>query len=93
MYYIYTQSRSDHRRGFTGTLLRAEIRTRSGHDNRTLVRLIDVHQASQRLGLPTISLELATKTGLIAHYLIEGQIRFDPAELTRWVRMHRIDEL
>jgi hypothetical protein len=92
MYRIYRQSRSDHPRTFTGTLLRAEIRTRSGHDNRTLIRLIDIQQASQQLRLPTASLQLAAKHGLLPHYTIDGHLRFDPAELTRWVREHRIDE-
>jgi hypothetical protein len=29
---------------------------------------------------------------LIPHYRIAGQISFDPVELDRWVRKHRIDE-
>ncbi|MGH2833115.1 MAG: hypothetical protein ACRDK2_10105 [Solirubrobacteraceae bacterium] len=91
MHRIYTQSRSNHRRGFTGTLLRTEIRSRGGHDNRTLVRLIDVNQASQQLGLSTTSLELGAKNSLIPHYFIDGQLRFDPVELGRWVREHHFD--
>jgi hypothetical protein len=87
------QSRSDHRRGFTGTLLRSEIRTRGGHDNRTLIRLIHATQASQQLGLSTISLELGAKHGLIPHYVIQGQLHFEPAELNRWIRQHHIDIL
>jgi hypothetical protein len=92
MYSIYRQSRSNHRRGFTGTLLRSEFRTRSGHDNRTLIRLIDLDQASQQLQLPVSTLQLAVDEGFIPHYNIHGYLRFDPAELSRWVRTHRIDE-
>jgi hypothetical protein len=91
MHYIYPQSRSDHRRGFTGTLLRSEIRTRGGHDNRTLIRLIDATRASQLLGLSEMSLELAAKQGLIPHYAIQGQLYFEPAELNRWIRQHHFD--
>lgn len=90
---IYTQSRSDHRRGFTGTLLRSEIRTRTGHDNRPLIRLINVTQASQLLGLSKLSLELGAHNGLIPHYLIGGQLRFEAAELNRWIRRHHFDIL
>ena len=93
MYYIYAQSRSDHRRGFTGTLLRSEIRTRGGHDNRTLIRLIDISKASQLLGLSEMSLELAAKHGLIPHYNIQGQLYFEPAEMNRWIRQHHFDIL
>jgi hypothetical protein len=93
MHSIYPQSRSDHRRGFTGTLLRAEIRTRGGHDNRTLIRLIDIPLASQLLGLSEMSLQLAAKHGLIPHYAIQGYIRFEPAELNRWIRQHHFDIL
>lgn len=92
MYYIYAQSRSDHRRGFTGTLLRSEIRTRSGHTPRTLVRLVGLQQASQHLGLPTSTLQLAARNRLIPHYPIDGRLHFDPVDLDRWVRDHRIDE-
>jgi hypothetical protein len=88
---IYRQSRSDHRRGFTGTLLRSEIRTRAGHDNRTLIRLIDANQAGQQLKLSALSLELGAQHRLIPHYLIQGQLRFEPAELNRWIRQHHIN--
>lgn len=90
---IYTQSRSDHRRGFTGTLLRSEIRTRGGHDNRTLVRLIDATLASQLLGISEMAIELAAINGLIPHYTIGGQLRFEPAEMNRWTRQHHFDIL
>jgi hypothetical protein len=30
---------------------------------------------------------------LIPHYRIGEQIRFDPIELNRWVRRHKIDEI
>ena len=92
MYYIYAQSRSDHPRGFTGTLLRSEIRTRGGHDNRTLVTLIDMTEACRALKLPATCLELAAKHKLVPHYLIDGQLLFEPAELSRWVHIHHIDE-
>jgi hypothetical protein len=29
---------------------------------------------------------------MIPHYRIAGQVRFDPVDLDRWVREHRIDE-
>ncbi len=90
---IYRRSRSNHPRGFTGTLLRSEIRTRAGHDNRTLIRLIDASQASQQLGLSPTSLELGAQHRLIPHYLIKGQLRFEPAELNRWIRQHHINRL
>lgn len=92
MYRIYTQSRSNHKRGFTGTLLRSEIRSRSGHTPRTLVRLVSLNQASQHLGLPTSTLHFAAKHRLIPHYPFDGRLHFDPVDLDRWVRDHRIDE-
>ncbi len=93
MYCIYGQSRSDHGRGFTGTILRSEIRTRGAHDNRTLVRLISIDQAGQHLGLPAISLELAARNRLVPHYEINGYLLFEPVELNRWVHLHKIEEL
>jgi hypothetical protein len=80
---LYAQSGSDHRRGFRGTLLRSHARTTARHNSRTLVRLIDVGQASQRLGLSPTSLELGARNGLIPHYYVLGQTRFEPAELDR----------
>jgi hypothetical protein len=35
-----------------------------------------------------MSLELGARNGLIPHYLIGEQIRFDPKDLDRWVREH-----
>jgi hypothetical protein len=90
---IYTQSRSSHRRGFTGTPLPSHIRTRGAHDSRTLLRLITVEQASERLGFSTTALELGARNGLIPHYYILGQTRFEPAELDRWIRQHHFDVL
>ena len=93
MYNIYRQSRSDHRRGFTGTLLRSEIRTRGGHDSRALIRLIPIERASEYLGLPVTTLELVAKNGLVLHYQINGHLLFEPVELDGWVRLHHIDIL
>lgn len=90
---IYTQSRSSHRRGFTGTVLRSHVRTRGAHDSRTVIKLIDSAQASKLLGLSKTSLELGAKHLLIPHYLIQGRLRFEPAELNRWVRQHHFDVL
>jgi excisionase family DNA binding protein len=90
---IYTQSRSSHRRGFTGTFLRPHIRTRGAHDARTLLRLITVEQASERLGFSATTLELGAKNGLIPHYYILGHTRFEPAQLDRWIRQHHFDIL
>ena len=91
MYRIYRQSRSDHPRGFTGTLLRSEMRARGGHDNRTLIRLVGIDTASERLGLSASSLELGARSRLIPHYEIDGHLLFEPAELNRWIYRHRID--
>jgi hypothetical protein len=90
---IYTQSRSSHRRGFTGTFVRSSVRTRGAHDTRTLVRLITVEQASERLGFSTTALELGAHNGLVPHYYILGHTRFEPAELDRWIRQHHFDVL
>lgn len=89
----YTQSRSSHPRGFTGTLLRPHARTRGAHDTKTLVKLIDVNEASQRLRLSPTSLELGARNGLIPHYYVLGQTRFEAAELDRWIRQHHFDIL
>lgn len=56
-----------------------------GHDRDCLIALIDAVSASQRL--PT-SLELGARNGLIPHYRVGDQIRFDPFELNLWVREH-----
>jgi hypothetical protein len=89
----FTQSRSSHRRGFTDTRLRSRVRTRDAHDSRTLVRLINVEQASEHLGFSATSLELGAHNGLIPHYCILGHTRFDPVELDRWIRQHHFDVL
>ncbi|MGH2833714.1 MAG: helix-turn-helix domain-containing protein, partial [Solirubrobacteraceae bacterium] len=73
-------------------LLRQEIRSRAGHDNRTLIRLINIEQAGQQLQLPVRTIQLAVSEGFIPHYHIQGHLRFDPVDLGRWVRDHRIDE-
>jgi excisionase family DNA binding protein len=93
MHTTFRQSRSNHRRGFTGTLLRTEIRTRTRHDDRTLIRLIDTNQASRRLGLSEQSLEQGALDGHLPHYDIGGQIRFDPDELGNWIRQHHLNAL
>jgi excisionase family DNA binding protein len=93
MHRIYTQSRSSHRRGLAGTALRSHSRTRGAHDSRTLVTLITVEQASELLGLSSTSIELGAHNGLIPHYYIDGQTRFEPAELDRWIRQHHFDVL
>jgi hypothetical protein len=93
MHTIFRQSRSNHHREFTGTLLRTEIRTRTRHDEKTLIRLIDVSQASRRLGLSEHSLEHGALDGLIPHYDIGGQLRFDPDELSNWAHQHHLNAL
>jgi hypothetical protein len=67
-------------------------RVRGGHNSNSLIILIDAISASQKLRLSPTSLELGARNGLIPHYLIRDQIRFDPVELDRWAREHRIDE-
>jgi hypothetical protein len=63
-----------------------------GEGRDCLITLIDAISASQKLRLSPTSLELGARNGLIPHYLIGEQIRFDPIDLDRWVRKHRIDE-
>jgi hypothetical protein len=93
MHTTFRQSRSNHHRGFTGTLLRSDIRTRTRHDDRTLIRLIDANQASRRLGLSELSLQLGALDGHIPHYNIGGQIRFNPHELANWIHQYHLNAL
>jgi hypothetical protein len=67
-------------------------RVRGGHNSNSLIILIDAISASQKLRLSPTSLELGARNGLIPHYLIGDQVRFDPVELDRWARKHRIGE-
>jgi len=55
-------------------------------------KLIDLAEACRQLKLPATCLELAAKHKLVPHYLIDGQLLFEPAELNRWVHIHHIDE-
>jgi hypothetical protein len=71
--------------------VRHGARSRGGHGRDCLITLIDAISASQKLRLSPTSLELGARNGLIPHYLIGEQIRFDPKELDRWAREHRID--
>ena len=43
------------------------------------------------LGLPTTTLELVAKNGLVPHYEIDGHLLFEPVELSIWVRLHHVD--
>jgi hypothetical protein len=72
--------------------VRHGARSRGGHGRDCLITLIDAISASQKLRLSPTSLELGARNGLIPHYLIGEQIRFDPKELDRWAREHRIDK-
>jgi len=67
-------------------------RVRGGHGSNTLVVLIDAISASQKLRIEPVILEAAAEHQMIPYYRIAGQIRFDPIDLGRWVRQHRIDE-
>lgn len=67
-------------------------RIRGGHNSNTLIVLIDSKSASELLRVAPAILEVAAEQQLIPHYRIAGQIRFDPVELEKWVRKHRIDE-
>lgn len=67
-------------------------RVRGGHNSSSLIVLIDAHFAGELLRIAPAILEIAAEQRLIAHYRIAGQIRFDPVDLDRWVRQHRIDE-
>jgi hypothetical protein len=67
-------------------------RVRGGHSSHSLIVLIDAISASEKLGIAPAILEIAAEHHMIAYYRIAGQIRFDPIDLDRWVRKHRIDE-
>lgn len=67
-------------------------RVRGGHNPSCLIVLIDAISASEKLKIAPIILEIAAEHRLIPHYRIAGQVRFDPVDLDRWVRQHRIDE-
>jgi Helix-turn-helix domain len=67
---------------------RQRSRPCSGHHHSPPITLIDAISASQRLRLSPTSLKLGARNGLIPHYRIGDQIRFDPVELDRWVREH-----
>lgn len=67
-------------------------RVRGGHGSNDLIVLVDAHSASELLRIAPPILKIAAEQQLIPHYRIAGQIRFDPVDLDRWVRKHRIDE-
>lgn len=67
-------------------------RTRAGHNSNSLIVLVDSHSASELLLIAPAILEIAAEQQLIPPYRIAGQIRFDPVDLDRWVRRHRIEE-
>jgi|GEM_PF-4009275 len=67
-------------------------RIRGGHNSNSLIVLIDVISASEKLRIAPAILEAAAEHHMIPHYRIAGQVRFDPVDLDRWVREHRIDE-
>jgi hypothetical protein len=67
-------------------------RVRGGHSIDSLIILIDTVSASQKLRIAPVILEAAAEHQMIPYYRIAGQIRFDPIDLDRWVRQHRIDE-
>jgi hypothetical protein len=65
-------------------------RVRGGHNSNSLMVLIDAHYASELLRIAPAILEIAAEQRLIPHYRIAGQIRFDPVDLDRWARKHKI---
>jgi hypothetical protein len=67
-------------------------RVRGGHDDCSLILLIDVTFASEMLDVAPDLLKTAARHGLIPHYRFEDHIRFDPIEVDRWARKHRITE-
>jgi hypothetical protein len=67
-------------------------RARGGHTSNNLIVLIDAISASEKLRIAPAILEAAAEHHMIPYYRIAGQIRFDPVDLDRWVRKHRIDE-
>lgn len=67
-------------------------RIRGGHNSNSLIVLIDVISASEKLRIAPAILEIAAEHQMIPHYRIAGQVRFDPVDLDHWVRRHRIDE-
>jgi TfoX/Sxy family transcriptional regulator of competence genes len=91
MSYHYCTGRSRPGRSALGRIYHGS-RVRGGHSSNTLIVLIDAISASQKLRIAPAILEAAAEHRMIPYYRIAGQIRFDPVELDRWVRKHRIDE-
>lgn len=83
---LFTQSRSDHPRT-SSRILRHRSQPCDKHTS-AFTTLIDAISASRKLGLSPLSLETGAVNGLIPHHWIDGQIRFDPLELNRWMREH-----
>jgi hypothetical protein len=91
MSYHYCTGRSRPGRSQLGRIYHGS-RVRGGHNPSSLIVLIDAIFASQKLEIAPVILEAAAEHRMIPHYRIAGQIRFDPVDLDRWVREHRIDE-
>jgi hypothetical protein len=69
------------------------MRIRGGHAKECVIALIDPITASSCLRIAPFLLEAGARHRLIPHYKISGQIRFDPIELDRWVKRHKIEEI
>jgi hypothetical protein len=68
-------------------------RTRGSHNQTCLMELIDPATAGQRLSINSATLEYLADACMITHYDIDGEIRFDPADLNTWVHRHKIEEV
>jgi hypothetical protein len=91
-YYHYCTGRSRPRRSQLERIYHGS-RVRGGHNNNSLIVLIDAISASQKLRLPPSLLEQMAEDLLIPHYRIGDQIRFDPVDLDKWMRCRLIDEV
>jgi hypothetical protein len=92
MYSHYCTGRARPGRSQLGRIYHGS-RIREGHNSNNLIVLIDAISASEKLRIAPVILEAAAEHRMIPHYRIAGKIRFDPVDLERWVRDHRIDEL
>ena len=63
----------------------------TGHlQSPTLVdRLWTVHELAEFLGLRPKTVYTWVEQGYVPHYKIGGRVRFDPAEIKRWLRARR----
>jgi hypothetical protein len=68
-------------------------KTRGSYSRTFLTELIDPATAGRRLSISNSTLEYLADACMITHYEIDGEIRFDPSDLNRWLQRHKIDEV